>query len=318
MLSVWLDQFFSTPIQLDHMRAWAKHFFESAINYEPMPGPNFILMGIANVGKTLLNREVIGRIVGGYADASGYLVDGCAFNSELFQFGHWCLDDDSPSNSPRAQHHLQAMLKKMAANQQHMVNTKFVKSCMVDFCGRVGCTTNLDFISSRIVGPLDNTSLDKTVLFRCNAKPTFKFPSRKELIIRLQEELPKLLRWIIDWTPPDHCERHTRYGYAAYQEPSLLDQAHQSSPTATFKEVLIEFLGRWFESSPKDKCWEGTVSQLMRGITTMDCNDLILRAMKLEQVSRHLEQIQREGYFQIEVVQGKHNTRLWRFYRESH
>jgi hypothetical protein len=317
MFSALMDQLFSTPQQLNHMLAWMKHFFLAAVNYEPMPGPNFIIMGIAGIGKTFVNREVIGPIVGGYADASDYLVEGAAFNSELFGVGHWCLDDDSPSGSLRSQARLQAMLKKTAANQQHMVKTKFEKSCMVGWAGRIGCTTNTDYVSSRMVGPLDNTSLDKTCLYQCNPKPTFEFPTRKETAKQIALELPCILRYVLDWVPPDYCVKDNRYGYKAYHEPCLLDQAHQSSPTATFKEILIEFLGQWFESNPEAPYWEGTVSTLTRSLLATNCNDILFRAMRMEQVSRYLEMIQREAYFKIEVHPGTRNVRLWRFFRDE-
>ena len=200
MLSAYIGQLFSTEEQLAHMRAWQTHFFTGAVNYVPMPGPNTILMGQAGIGKTFLNRHVHGPLAGGFADASNYLVDGSQFNSELIGVPVWCLDDDSPSSSTAAQNRMQSMMKKTAANQQHMCNTKFEKSCMVDWCGRICCTTNLDFVSSRIIGPLDNTSLDKTALFRCNPRPTFVFPPRLEWARTVLVELPFYLRCSLDYS----------------------------------------------------------------------------------------------------------------------
>jgi hypothetical protein len=315
-ISAWLDQFFSTLVQLDHWRAWHKHFYTGAVNYQPLPGPNFALSGFPGCGKTLLNRSVVGVSVGGYADASNFLVDGCSFNSELYDKGMWVLDDDTPSTNQKAQNRLASWLKKMAANQQHMVNGKFLKSCMVDFSGRIGCTTNVDFMSMRAIGPMDNNSMDKMMLLRCNPNPGFVFPSRKEIVQYLENELKFYLRFLLDWEPPEHCIRDNRYGYVAHHEQIILDQVHQTSPSATFKELLIAFLDRWFEGNPKEPFWEGTVSGLLAGIISTDCNEYIVRHMRLESVSRYLEQVQREGAFKVEVHQGRHNTRLWRFHRD--
>lgn len=316
-ISAWLDSFFNPAAQLPHSLAGLKHFYTSAVNWDPQPGWNFILMGGAGVGKTLYNREVWGALVGGYADASEHIVYGGTFNSELLAVPHWCIDDDAPANTVEAQVRVQAMFKKVAANQQFMRNAKYEKGTMVDWAGRLGCTTNLDFVSSRIVGPLDNTSLDKMSLFRCHVTSQIKFPPRNELIKLLRLELPFFARWLLDWVPPDFVKRDTRYGYQAHQESALMDQTRQTSSAASFKEVMIEFLYQWFQDNEEQKYWEGTVSSLLRSVISVQANELIMKTMKLEQTSRYLEQIQREGSFKIEVHQGAHNVRLWRVYRHD-
>jgi hypothetical protein len=314
-LSRWLDLLFNPPTQLPFWLAGFKHFYQSALNYDPRPGQNFFLMGGAGIGKTLCNRQVVGNAVGGYVDASDYLVAGSTFNSHLMKRAHWVLDDDSPSGSQQSVNRTHMMFKKVAANQQFLCNTKFQNAVMVEWMGRIGCTTNLDFISSRIVGPLDNSSLDKTCLFRCQSTSQIVFPDRGELSRTISVELPFLLRWLLDWEPPAEVERDARYGYKAYQEKALLDQTYQSSPTASFKEVLVEFLAVHFRDNPDGKFWEGTVSSLLRAVLATQGNDLVLKSLRLDQISRFLEQIQREGSIRGEVNQGAHNSRIWRFYR---
>jgi hypothetical protein len=314
-ISAWLDSFFSPSIQLSYFLASLRHCYLAALNFEPRPGQNFFLMGGTGTGKTLCNREVWGASVGGYVDASDFLVSGGVFNAHLMRKAHWALDDDSPAGSAQSMMRVHMMFKKVAANQQFLCNAKYETSSMVEWMGRIGCTTNLDFLSSRIVGPLDCNSLDKTNLFRCQAISQIKFPDRAELRKTLSEELPRFLRHLIDGEPPDIVQRDARYGYAAYHEKTLLDQTHQSSPTASFKEVLIEFLNDWFTANGEAAFWEGTVSMLLRAMMVSQNNELVLRYLKLEQTSRYLEQVQREGSVKSEIRQGLHNTRIWRFYR---
>jgi hypothetical protein len=228
---------------------------------------------------------------------------------------HWALDDDYPAGSVQSIGHVHMMFKKVAANQQFLCNTKFQNATMVEWMGRIGCTTNLDFVSSRIVGPLDNSSLDKTNLFHCTTNSQIEFPDRLEIRQMLDRELRNFLRWLIDWEPPAQVTRDSRYGYRSYQEPTLLDKTYQSSPTASFKEVLVEFLASYFQQEPEAKFWEGTVSMLLRNILTFQSNDLVLKSMKLEQTSRFLEQISREGGLKSEIIKGNHNSRIWKFYR---
>jgi hypothetical protein len=310
-----MDSLFDPPRQKPFFLAWLRHFYLSALDWGPRPGQNYFLLGGTGIGKTLLNREVVGGLVGGFIDASDYLVAGAQFNSHLYKRGLWVLDDDSPAGSPQAITRVHAAFKKVAANQQALCNTKFQNAVMLEWMGRIGCTANLDFISTRIVGPLDNSSLDKTNLFRCVKSSSMVFPDRGEIQQIIARELPHLARWLIDWEPPAEVERDSRYGYKAFQEGSLLDKTYQGSPTASFKEILIEFLALYFQNEPKAEYWEGTVSMLLRNLLVCQSNDLILKSLRLEQTSRFLEQIGREGGLKSEVIKGNHNTRIWRFYR---
>lgn len=313
-----LDALYDPHDQLIRYLAWHKHYYEAAFYQIPHPGQNCFWMGIPGCGKTLVNRYFVGVSVGGFVDASDFLVDGAVFNSHLMAVPHWCLDDDSPMGSVQSLQRTNMLFKKLAANQSFLNNEKFQKSGMVDWGGRIGCTANLDFISSRIIGPLDNGALDKTNLFRCvrDKEKRFKFPSRREIEQRLHIEMPNFCRYLLDLEIPDFIERDTRYGYASYQEPSLLDQSVQSSPIAPFKEVLIESLHTWFNDHADAQYWTGTVTQLVKMIVSDPLNDYILRSVRLEQANRYLEQIQREGLIKSEVSTGPLKARIWKFFRE--
>lgn len=314
-LALHFDNLFDPAMQLPFFLAGFKHFYESAINLLPMPGQNVYLMGGANVGKTLTSRAIVGRAVGGFSDASDFLLHGATFNSDLFESPLWCVDDDSPGENIAKQSQFFAMMKKTAANQQFKHNKKFEVSTMTEWAGRVYCTTNLDYVSSRMLGPMDDTSLDKTCIFRCAKESKIVFPTRYELVKIIDTQLPFLLRWLLAWVPPDFVKRHVRYGYAAYHEPSLLDQSHQSARTAPVKELLIESLREYFTLNPDAKEWAGTVVQLIRMMLSNPMNDTILKSIRLEQINRHLEQIQRENLIKIRAETGELKLRVWVFER---
>ena len=314
-LDAHFDVLFDPYHQLDHFRAWWKHFYTAMLTLTPMPGQNIYLMGDTNVGKTMTLQLIVAMSVGGFCDASSFLVRGDPFNSDLFEAPLWCVDDETPGGSPTAQANFLAMLKKVTANQHFRHNKKFEISTLVEWMGRVGVAINLDFVSSRMLGPMDDGSRDKTNLFRCSKKPAVFFPSRHELVKIVTTELPFYLRRLLAWNPPDHVIRDTRYGYAAYHEPTLLDQSHQSSRTAPFKEILIEALSDYFAASPSEQVWRGTASQLIRLIHSNVLNEHVTRSMRLEQITRYLEQIQRENMLPCTVEKGQMNTRVWVFAR---
>lgn len=310
-----IDNLFTSTIQRDHFLAWFKYFYDSGLHSCPMPGQVIFLMGGVHTGKTFTSREIVGRSVGGYVDASGYIIRNGEFNSHLFEVPLWALDDDTIGDSPQAAANVQAMLKKTVANSSFLSNKKFQSAGMVEWCGRVSGTTNLDYISSRLVGPLDNSSLDKISLFRCQSVSKIKFPSRAEMERLTAAELPYLLRWLTDHTPPDDVERDVRFGYKSWHEPSLMDQASQTSKSSPFKELLIETLESYFRDNPKATEWRGTVSKLIQQLHMNPLHESVIRTLRLEQVSRYLESIERDGGLKCRVETGNLNTRLWVFTR---
>lgn len=308
-----LTSIFDPQLQMNHFLAWWKHAYHAAIEQVPMPGQNIFIMGPAGIGKTLLNREIVARSLGGHVDASDFLINGGAFNSELFEAPVWSVDDETASESETTRQNFSAMLKKCTANHTFRHNRKFEVAAMVEWMGRIFCTTNLDYVSSRLLGSMDNTSQDKTSLFRCAQSVKLIFPHRTELLAMIISELPGFLRWLLDWSPPDYVIPDVRFGFRSYHESSLLDKSYQGSRSAPFKELLIESLIEYFEFHPDKTEWRGSVTQVIRLLHTNPLNEHVLRTMRLEQTSRYLEAIQREGLIQCTVESGAMKQRLWIF-----
>jgi len=307
-----LQAFLDPPNQLDWLLAWAQYFYKSAVELKPRPGQNSFFLGPANRGKTFFCRQILGTIVGGFVDASDYIVRGDSFGSENFHVPLWAIDDSSPGNSVGAHDKFSAMLKKAAANTEHRFNQKYEVPCTISWSGRITITANLDHISSRILGALDNTSADKTNVFRCT-KETIHFPERYELQKTLVTELPSFCRWLLDWKVPDYIPRDGRFGYAPHHDQTLIDQTHQTSRSAPLKELLLEELQNYFAAEPEKSEWRGTLVQLMRMLQGNPLNDLIMRSLKMENVNRLLELIEREGIVRCRTETGDSKTRVWIF-----
>lgn len=292
-----------------HLLAWFQYYYNCAINWAPQPGQNIFIGGIPGIGKTFFNREVIGAAVGGCIDASDFFLDKSDFNAHLFHIPHWVLDDDTPSGSAGAIMKTSSLLKKIASNTDAVSNAKYQQQCRVRWAGRAGITFNLDSYSGRIVGPVDEGTREKMNIYRCNTVP-FPFPSRPEQMALTTKEISFWLRALIDAKIPDFIIRDNRYGIKDYQDPMILDHAHQSQSIAPFKEVLIEALMSYFTLNPNAPVWKGTVSQMVRMLAADLNNTEILRTLKLDQANRYLEQIQKEGLIKFEFESGKLKTRI--------
>jgi hypothetical protein len=313
-LSAHWETLLITPLQMWYYLAWGKHMYMCAIDEVARSGTNVFLLGEAGKGKTMTGRGIWGKLMGGWVDASRYLLENAHFTSEFHEVPLWCSDDDSSTDNPAAQARFQSSWKKVAANQEFLYHKKFEVPVTIVHPVRIHGSYNLDQSSIRIVGPMDNSSKDKSNLLRC-APGLMKLPPREELEKIIENELPYFGRWLYDVEIPDFVERDVRFGYKSYHDESLLDSAHQSSKCGPFKELLLEYLETFFKTETAATRWRGTATALLRCLHSHPFNEQIMRSMKLEQVTRYLEMIQREGLVKCTSETNEMKCRVWVFER---
>jgi hypothetical protein len=310
-LSAHFDTFFSTPEQLGHFLAWWRYLYYACLNYLPLSGQNIFLFGGVGIGKTMTGRMLVGGSVGGFADASDFLINDISFNAHLFKQSLWTVDDESPSNTESGLQRFLTLLKKFVANSEFLYNEKFLTSHMMPWNGRVIVTANLDFISSRALSGMDNSSLDKTHLFKCVSKRDFVFPPRAEWAAIVKRELPCLLSWLLNtFKVPDYVKPDSRYGFLAHHEQSLLDQGYQTSKAAGFKECFIKTMDRHFIENPEIAAFEGTSVEILQ-MMKAETGD-ILKA-NVDTVNRSMDIMMKENSLNITThTSAQHNLRTFR------
>lgn len=318
-LSMLYDNLFDPPGQLPWYLAWFKHAYVNALGKDPRPGQNIFKMGGTGIGKTLNSRNVIGAALGGFIDASDYLIHGATFNSHYMEHPVWCIDDDTANEDPRRQQKFVTCLKKCSANDVHTCNRKFEVSGNVQWLGRIVCTSNLDAVSSQIIGPMDQSIRDKTNLYRCAAKPGFEFPDRAIVAASIKRELPFFLKWLIDWDPPSYIERDSRFGYHSYQEEALLAMSLQNSPAALLKEVLMVTLTSFFQQNPEAQVWTGSMFTILSLITcTNPAGAEMVRKISHAAMLRYLALIEKEAAIRMTSQVMKGNVKVYTFYRDDY
>lgn len=313
MISRIIDNLFDPADQKDAFLAWLRHFYTTALAQKPEPGQNIFMAGGPGVGKTMTNRLIVGKLMGGFVDASRFLTGNGDFNSHLFEASVWSVDDETISDSDATHRKFTSAIKLAAANQAFLYNRKYEHSVMVPWMGRIIVTLNLDESSTRTLPSLDGTILDKISFFRCVEVSKVIFPNRYALAELIKQELPFFARWLISWEVPARLLGESRYGVRAHHESSLIDKAHQSSKTAPFKELVVDFLTEHFQSNPESLEWKGSVTELMRVLSANPMNEVIVRTLRLDQVNRHLEALAREGVLNIASENGSRKTRIWKF-----
>ena len=317
----WLSRFFdslfdpATP-QRDRLLAWFKRVYVGCLRRQPNSGHGVFLAGGVGVGKTLCSQEIFGVALGGSVEAAAYLTGQTAFNSELFNFILWRIDDGSIA-ADLAKHRIYSeRVKQITANPAHHINTKFRVAGMTQWQGRLFVTLNLDADSLRMIPNVDMSMLEKVMLFKTLPK-SIVFPEEGLLKRNIAIELPHFLRWIIDWTPPSHCFEgaESRFGLVPYHHPDLLASAVQSSDISSFAELVQQWMKQYFDAQPLDVLkWEGTVTQLRMEMLTDGIFSEMLRGYKTEQIARFIQKMQGKPGIKMEL-EDVNGQRLIRFFR---
>lgn len=314
LLHPWLTDSY-TPEQLEALFSHLSHFYRGAYLGKPGPGQSMFIAGPPGVGKTFLVRQVIGKLMGGFIDASRYLLGNEQFNSEMFEVAVHAVDDSTFLGSDNMHRKFSEMLKAMTANREHKFHEKFKTPSMIEWSGRIFCTLNVDVESMRAMPELGLSNRDKVTLLRTTDTPAFNFPTVEKTQEMLAEELPKFARFLLDYEIPVE-RRENRFGVQAFQEESLLEQANQSTLAAAFNEILQDFLSIFFGENPDQECWEGTSTQLHKAILADSSMESAMRPFSVNSVGRALSSLSGQG----RAIYGemRDGMRVWKICRPKH
>jgi hypothetical protein len=314
-ISKWLDFLFDPPEQKQIFIAWLSYFYKNALARTPRSGQHMFIAGGASIGKTLLNRRVIGALVGGFAEAGDLLTGKDNFGSELFEAAHWVVDDETVGSSHSKKSNFTAMLKRMAANNTFRFHAKFRVPLTVEWQGRVGITCNADEESLRVMPDLGQTVLDKLMIFRGRKNEGgFVFPGAPILEPTLDRELPFFARWLADFEIPLHqISEDPRFGILPHHDIELVSSANHSSPMAAFSEMLHDWKDQYF-SGTKAEFWEGTSFQLHRSLNADPSAVSAMRTLTTDTVSRSLSALKSRGDTSLSCRE-ENDLRLWKITR---
>lgn len=311
-ISEFLKTLFDPAEQLEFFISWLAYFYRSCYLRSPRSGHAVYIAGGTNVGKTFLNRAIVGGLVGGFAEAHAHITGEDKFNQELFEYALWCIDDGSIASNFAAHRRCTEMMKRIVANPTMRCNGKFLKANTTKWQGRLMVSCNLDPESIRMLPDLDLSTREKVMLLRTHSVAQVKFLQPEEMSEMLKRELPYFARYLLDFQIPAHClSDDPRFGVQPYLEKSLVDTANQSSVSGAFSEILEEWMRVYFmEQEPQAEKWEGTALQLYKSIL-MD--HTLVEAMKpfnVQSVGRMMVSLVSKNFFGI-TVGGEETRRIF-------
>lgn len=318
-LSAWLPRLFVTPEQLEWVLSWMAYAYRGILDKSPVPGHALFVSGGVGIGKSLWSRYGVGGLFGGFQDAASYLMGDDNFNSELFEVGLWCLDDETPTGDERMRRRFANMVKKVAANSEFRSNKKFCAATKVEWIGRLVVTLNFDQTSNRTLMDPEASVMDKVGLLRAADSFTdFAFPRRAEILRLLATELPVLGKMLADWEIPAHIVGDSRYGIKPMHDKTMVDQASQSSPASAFYELVSDWRKMFFEAEgAKKECWEGTTTQLIRSMKADPTLGELMGKYTPESIGRLLSSLRAMKVLRMDAQTTGAGIRTWKIYRDD-
>ena len=324
-----LPRFFrGGTLPLDTFLSWLSHYYRSAYDLNLRSGHNIFIAGPVGVGKTLLNRSVIGGLMNGFREAQAYLMGEDTFGAELFSVAHWVVDDSAMNTSMTAHRRWGEIIKRMAANKTFRYHEKFRTPMQVEWEGRVVSTLNNDEESARILPDLERALLDKIELYQTTDTPTIDFPEGTALLRTIDAELPYFARFLLQWETPEHCILYRRGesgavdyrfgGIRPWHDAGLVQQANQSSRTSGFVEILSDWRIEYFRlvnenraSSERITTWTGSAFQLRKLLCISPATQDVLRSTDATDLGRTLAQLKSKGYPIESHTEDEDGIRYW-------
>jgi hypothetical protein len=235
----WIDKVWIDPhdLQRDTFLAWHQRLYASSLQGDMKAGQAIVLAGGVGIGKTLFSRKVIAASVGGFADATSFLLDKTGFNKSCAENACWCIDDNYASTDFRDHDAFSNAIKKYCANPQIPYHAKYKDEELVTWRGRMVITCNLDKKSLSILPDVDDSIKDKIMLFVLAGEEVW-MPDFTDIENRLRLELPFYLRWLLNWQAPAHVLGSYRYGVKEYHHPILMEEVRDAAPHGLLAEML--------------------------------------------------------------------------------
>jgi hypothetical protein len=269
----WLHNFFSQlfdPVAddlgcmpLDFWYPWLARAYKASYLKEEKSGQAVIIAGPQGRGKTLLSQFIVGKLLGGAADASGFLCAKTPFNKALSEVPVWSVDDAVASSNFADHRKFVEVLKKLVANPRIQVEAKFQDRTDIPWFGRAIVTLNEDSNSMSMIPSLESSNRDKLMAFKISENSFQNFlpnDQQEQLILR---ELPHFARWLLEYTPNPAVVGSPRYGIRSYFHPLVENSARDSSSRQGASELLDIFLRYYSNTNPSEEFWVGTTTELM-------------------------------------------------------
>lgn len=306
-IAAFMERLFPDIIQRDRfMAAWA-YAYRNAYKGEPKNGHTIFIAGSVGSGKNFLSECLYGASMGGAVDASEYVLGQTRFNDHLMGSGVWTLNDTVSKGDYRERAIFAKSLKKMAANHFHSCEGKYKSATGIYWSGRIIVTLNTDPDSLQLLPDIELSNRDKLSLFKTADEPM----NDADGAAKAKAEMGALCSFLLNWEIPEHCVGDARWGVRNYLHPELLAEASDSSPTASFREILTLFVKDCFDADKGLQELKGSSTWFMQQMLLQDgLKDMIRGTITPTGIGRRISKLASAGDFPL-VYDRQSKAREW-------
>lgn len=272
-----------------YMHWWA-FFVKSCYAGNPLPGTALVIVGPPDIGKTFVQRYVCAPTVGGFADVGRCLSEGGRFDKHHFENLLWVVDDTMINRDAESHRMFSEKVKAFVANREHSSEQKFEKAVMLEFNGRIVQTLNSDPKSLAALPQTDNSSEDKFLMLRSATEKNERFRAAPNKLDIIKEELPRLVRLLLDYPSTPEDLRCPRFGTKGWQDPELLAMSRHSDDNSGFVEMINDFRESLFRDKPDGSVWSGSAAVISRALAAYGFSEA-----RVSYVRRGLAKMAAEG-----------------------
>jgi len=129
---------------------------------------------------------------------------------------------------------------------------------------------NLDANSLAALPTLDSSNRDKIMALRASGKSNVKFGSNQRVEQIISQEMPHMLRWLLDWSMPSSIEATNRFGVVNYIDPFIEAAAYDNSSRSAIAEMVEFFAKKVRIAAPDMPVWRGTLTEFQ--VVLHECN----------------------------------------------
>lgn len=290
--------------QLEYWLSWVSRFYRGAHAGRPEAGHAVFTVGDTGVGKTFVNSSILGPLFGGHIACGGFLMGETNFNSALFEYGVWTVDDRVPASNAVKYQHYTSTIKSLVANGAFTVEEKFRKSGYIPWTGRLSVTANFTQEDIRMIPELNVSLRDKVMVFRAH-RHNVNFGTREENFNTCMRELPYFARYLMDLKIPDHLQGSSRFGVKSYINVELEDYLLNNSAHAYVWEIIEIFKESYFTSHGAQE-WRGTATEFIKELGEYPGANHFLKGVDSIRLGRSLNHYLSKGVPWLDK-----NTKVW-------
>ncbi len=312
-IAAFMERLFPDIIQREHfMAAWA-YAYRNAYHGTPKNGHTIFIAGGVGCGKNFLSECLYGISMGGYTDASDYVLGLTRFNDNLMSCGVWTLNDTVAKGDSRERNIFVKTLKKMSANQLHVFEGKFKKAAEIFWQGRIIVTLNTDPDSLQLLPSIEVSNRDKISFFKTSDEPM----KEANGVAKANAEMGALCSFLLNWEFPEHCVGDSRWGVKNYLHADLLAEATDSGSTSSFREILTLYVKGCFEADKRLESLEGSATWFLQQMLMTDgVNEMLRGEVNAHSFGKRLSALASAGDFPLEYRR-KTKERVWCINRED-